>query len=382
MLSDVSLPFLPEEIVTDIFKRLPVKSLIRFQCVSKQWKNLIKAPSFVQEHLHHHTTHQNPSLLIEHFRRNNLLNLCLLDREMQFRELENLPSIGSLMGVHVVGSCHGLICLTDYSINPPAPLLWNPATRDVRRMPVTLADFPVFGHFGFGFSPPKNDYKIVRFYGTNMIYKVEVYSLSTGSWKDLHFDNIKDLSIFGDGVTIKGVMFWYGSRRGAVIKGSDVIISLDLATEVFTVTPSPASLSHVGVKLAVCEEKLVIISRLQMVNSQGACIYFGVMEEGVRGSFEGRWSLRRIYGYDCDPFQLYVGTIWMNRIVCFAYGMNRLIGETEVKMENAEPKCGLYIINISTNERNWFAIPGPRHGYCASVCNYVESLVQIGDIQH
>ncbi|KAI9095299.1 hypothetical protein K1719_026333 [Acacia pycnantha] len=185
--------------------------------------------------------------------------------------------------------------------------------------------------------------------------------------------------MFDHCVTIKGVMFWYGSRLG---DDSDVIISLDLETEVFTVTPSPTLLCHLGsVRLAVCDEKLVIISSPYMINSQHACIYFGVMEEGVRGSFEKRWNLSWTYSYDCDPFKLYVGTIWRNRIVCFDYGMIRLIGETEVETENAEPKCGLYIINGTTNERKWFSIPGHGYGFSASVYNYVESLVQIGDIQ-
>ena len=35
-------PCLPQEIITNIVVRLPVKSLIRFQCVCKDWKNLFR----------------------------------------------------------------------------------------------------------------------------------------------------------------------------------------------------------------------------------------------------------------------------------------------------------------------------------------------------
>ena len=56
-------PFLPGDVIVNILKRLPAKSLIRFQCVCKDWKNLIKTSSFIQDHLHH-SSHQNPSLFL------------------------------------------------------------------------------------------------------------------------------------------------------------------------------------------------------------------------------------------------------------------------------------------------------------------------------
>ncbi|KAK4269666.1 hypothetical protein QN277_022794 [Acacia crassicarpa] len=50
-------PFLPQEIITNIFSFLSVKSLIKFQCMCNYWKNLIKtpSPSFIAAHLHHST---------------------------------------------------------------------------------------------------------------------------------------------------------------------------------------------------------------------------------------------------------------------------------------------------------------------------------------
>ncbi|XP_020093519.1 putative F-box protein At1g47790 isoform X1 [Ananas comosus] len=52
----------PIDVVAEILVRLPVKSLIRFQCVSKTWRSLILDPSFM--HSHRRRSQQKPFLLI------------------------------------------------------------------------------------------------------------------------------------------------------------------------------------------------------------------------------------------------------------------------------------------------------------------------------
>ena len=150
--------YLPREIINNILKRLPVKSLIRFQCVCKEWKNLFKTRSFIAEHLRH-STRQNDFLLFNRSsndRKPRILHLCLINRDMQVIEYEKVPPYVS--NRYIVGSSNGLLCLGSWYF-----ILWNLATREVFRVPKVKLKCTVICLVGFGFSTIVNDYKIASF---------------------------------------------------------------------------------------------------------------------------------------------------------------------------------------------------------------------------
>lgn len=112
-------PFLPEEIIVNIVKRLPVKSLIRFQCVSKRWGTLLKTPFFI--HHDHHSTlrNQNPTILLHDAEDDNAPNpFSLLDHNLQIRQMENPNLPTPLSNLDVLDYVNGLVCLLDYQIDP------------------------------------------------------------------------------------------------------------------------------------------------------------------------------------------------------------------------------------------------------------------------
>ncbi|XP_028787965.1 putative F-box protein At4g38870 [Neltuma alba] len=135
--------FLPQEIIVNILKRLPVKTLIRFQCVCKNWKNLLKDPLFIADQLRH-SSHRPYFLVQQLYRTNNSLYLCSFDRDFQLHEAHNPPLIDydlsssdSFSVVRMIGSSNGLLCveLCDHYVSPHKLLVWNPAIKEVTEVP-------------------------------------------------------------------------------------------------------------------------------------------------------------------------------------------------------------------------------------------------------
>ncbi|XP_054779388.1 F-box/kelch-repeat protein At3g23880-like isoform X1 [Prosopis cineraria] len=308
---DSDTPFLPEEIMIDILKRLPVKSLIRFQCVCQRWKNLFKTSSFIAEHLNHSS--KNPSLLFQTYDRFDCLQM--LNYEMQVLEVqfEILPLIGSFRRAQIIGCSNGLFCVKrDYTVLPlPSLLVWNPATREVRQIPEPINHDGDFYEFGFGFSPIVNDYKIViareteiDLEGNGVSYRItgaEVYSLSEGSWKEIQVGDVGVLNLVGLPVTVNGAIFWNGYKmdRDYLKVCEEVIVSFDIAMEVFTFIPSPSEIDSCN--LTVHENKLAILSRLMNGYGESSVIDLWVTEE-VAGASEERWSWTRKYSISTCPF--------------------------------------------------------------------------------
>ncbi|XP_054778176.1 F-box/kelch-repeat protein At3g23880-like [Prosopis cineraria] len=386
-------PFLPEEIVTNILKRLPVKSLIRFQCVCKRWKNLFKTPSFIAEHLLY-PTHQNPSLLIIHNSSTcKPLHLRLLDCEMHVREVQNAPLIGSLPDVGIIGSSNGLLCVAlDQSLFLcNSLLLWNPAIGEVRQIPRSrTVEFPMWECIvGFGFSPIVNDYKIVKIYDgpgcDDAISVVEVYSLSTGLWKEIEFGSLEGVSLFHGTGTANGAIFWWGLRRGVEEQGeddTDLIVSFDIEMEVFVLIPWPplSDRDNSTVKFAVYEDKFAALS-LSNIGTFPDYLYSSIdlwVLEECTGSPTERWCWTKKYARNHCPSMLKLGALWRNEIVCIDFGMPRLTNESERETENDGRKAGMYLLNMTTNEFKMFAIPGC--GNDCRVLNHVESLVPVWNI--
>ncbi|KAK4259384.1 hypothetical protein QN277_005722 [Acacia crassicarpa] len=236
---------LPKDVIISILVRLPVRSLIRFQCVCKEWKFRFRSPSFIAEHLQH-SAHQEPFLFFDDYGKFEPYRAYLLNCEMRVVEIPSDPYVDTVRCVWAVNSCNGLICLA-LSTLPPTLFLyvWNPAIREARLVhggEDYLEDENF--HIGFGFSSTVNDYKIVKIrdcdYGC-LVSHVEVYSLNIGTWKEVEFGKLDDVVISSDGFNFNGAIFWIGSKLGADEDEDDIdiIVSFDIATELFTLIPMP-----------------------------------------------------------------------------------------------------------------------------------------------
>ncbi|KAL3508921.1 hypothetical protein ACH5RR_028322 [Cinchona calisaya] len=256
---------IPTDILREILRRLPVKSLIRFRCVCRSWCAFITSPEFIALHLSRRYHADDTNILIMLFiqetkkyvlsfhSNNESLDTIAPDLEV--------PIFHDFGTAGLLGPSNGIVCIaTRKDI-----CLFNPATRKFRRLP----DCP-FGcpqdffrcseHSGFGYDPITNDYKVIRLVMLwhledrhTYAFRAEIYNLSTNAWREL--DNIyrEHLSNASVSISFKGSLHW------SVL---DCVLSFHLNSEEFTEIEYPPSyvFTRPGVhNLAVLDESLALI---------------------------------------------------------------------------------------------------------------------------
>ncbi|XVF12668.1 hypothetical protein REPUB_Repub08aG0138800 [Reevesia pubescens] len=245
---------LPQDTITDILSRLPVKSLTRFKSVSKNWARLTSSPAFLSAHLRRSSP--DPSLLIRRYHTQSGwdFGIWLITNPTQnyrIAQLFDIPVLESLpLFPKIVGSVDGLVCLDVSPCYGSDFVLWNPGTKQFKRLPFPLITStrsnPIWLVFlGFGFDSFNNDYKLVRIVSFRSndalpIMRVEVYSWKDGVWKEI--EESFDLAVLcggQDGVVVDGSLNWVaiGLQRFADRK---VVISFDMGRGVFKTIPLPA----------------------------------------------------------------------------------------------------------------------------------------------
>ncbi|KAK4259340.1 hypothetical protein QN277_005682 [Acacia crassicarpa] len=390
MASESNKPFLPFDIIINILKRLPIKSIVRFQCVCKDWKNLFAIPSFIAEQVLH-SARENPLLLIHDYdykyRRSSLR---LLNQKMETAEVLSTHSIDSFgRRWRINGSCNGLLCVeldTEQGRFPVSYLLWNPVMNEVREVPQTLNDFSSLSMVGFGYSSVINDFKIVRLYHPEMLKKKEdqisfntlnraqMFSLSTGLWKELEFGAL-NTELSDDAVCVNGNIFW------VELGFFPLIVSFHIAIEMFTFTTMQTLPSSVDIaELFLCPYRpLVHGNKLAMCDGKRSStysIYIWVVEEG--DSEYGK-SLICTEKYKIGPLAtvLTPQCIWRNQIVC-----NYVLGEFEGKgkdKDKGDLNDSLHLFNLTTKEWTKFHKFSAAYYRC-SFFNYERSLVSVCNI--
>lgn len=241
---------LPEDVVMEILSRLPVKSLIRFKAVNKSWYALIRNPDFIARHLRLATSskhHRGVVLNRDHeITRTPWVSLHSNDTLEVSRYVDILRFFPQDVEELVVfGPCNGILCLfgvpadrnDDYG-RSNGIVLWNPATRESKTVPIihrppTVPSTFSFS-FGFGIDPKTNDYKVIRILNFNfLLCVVEVYSLSTDSWRMIDTSLNPNYRVNSPRFPsyLNGVHHWWACERGN--RDRRLMLSFDMSNEVF-----------------------------------------------------------------------------------------------------------------------------------------------------
>ncbi|KAL0348117.1 UNVERIFIED_CONTAM: F-box protein [Sesamum angustifolium] len=189
---------------------LPTDSLVRFQCVCKAWRDLIRDSTFINQHLELRKSKGKGyllSVLMDYDPDRTFSLLC--DKTFEEALEIHIPFQSAEMSLIVIGSCNGLLCLSDTQRYGTALYLCNPYIRRYR-----VINHPITGVgessdpkndsivLGFGYYDKTDDYKIVRVVApddehdddldlsskhckTAEHIKVDVYSSIANSWKNV-----------------------------------------------------------------------------------------------------------------------------------------------------------------------------------------------------
>ncbi|XP_071717698.1 F-box only protein 8-like [Rutidosis leptorrhynchoides] len=179
-----------EVLFSEILSRLPVKSVLRFRCVSKQWYSLLSSQSFKNKHLDRITVdvQQNPNMFLQISGRDCQVHED--DASGLITHTRPLPFISKYdKSVVILASFHGLVC-AGVLLDPRHYLysdlyLWNPLTDEFKRLPKTHyhSYTDLNPRCGLYYSSSDNDYKLLC---VNPIDdRVYSYSLKNDSWRNM-----------------------------------------------------------------------------------------------------------------------------------------------------------------------------------------------------
>ncbi|KAL9240526.1 hypothetical protein vseg_014734 [Gypsophila vaccaria] len=237
---------LPHDLITqNILTRLPVKPLVRFKSVSKQWYSTISSPQFGLAHFSFPRPSSVESLLIRS--NDNFKLFCYENGDINLHKIDVDFDVGNEKLI-LVGSCNGLVCLG--SISGRLFIIWNPITREFRKYTdVGIGKFDADGWmvtWKFGYVSGVDDYKIVCIYKKLFVgsIKVYVFSLRSNKWRRINNDpahNFSDSStierLHKPGVLVNETLYWMGGVPSMLEGLERKILSFDLALELFDTFP-------------------------------------------------------------------------------------------------------------------------------------------------
>lgn len=183
--------YIPFEIQEYIIKRLPVKSLIKFISVSKQWKSFITSSKFIADY-HMDQQHKLVTYFdLEDFKKKYVS--VVDDDTFPQKEVPAIvpASVKQFKQSTIVGSSRGLFCIYNFYERPSnsgtnMAVIWNPAIRKsiVFDVPNVL-EFPYANFMGFGVCPSTGDVKVVKitYVDIDNLLKLDTMELDTSQTK-------------------------------------------------------------------------------------------------------------------------------------------------------------------------------------------------------
>ncbi|KAL4616262.1 hypothetical protein ACB092_07G185900 [Castanea dentata] len=209
--------YLPDDIVLNILANLPVKSVLRFRCVSKTWDSSITTPDFISTHLNLNLNNNNNLAYLISIRSNTTIRSFIGGYDHTFNRISEYPIPSGLPLSHAYSACNGLVCLTQYESFFADIHLWNPSIRKFKRLPDSSLPQYYCISTGFAYDSKTNDYKVVKISQKRspdnhwVEHGAEVYTLSSNSWRRVEMsltNNTVGLIKNQTSIFVSGALHW------------------------------------------------------------------------------------------------------------------------------------------------------------------------------
>ncbi|KAL3503491.1 hypothetical protein ACH5RR_037940 [Cinchona calisaya] len=382
---------LSEDLLREILVRLPVKSLLKFCCVSKAWCDLINSPYFADMRLGHSKNH-----------RVFLIMQCLNDEKkalLSFHSDYLSPSRGiagagevapnlklpssthSFSSLRLFGSCNGIVCLAELVIwsNYDLDKFWSNSDSDkiylcnlATRQFLTLPPSP-FGcpdefmevqisttGLGLGFDPSTKDYKLVKFIeyffaesSAPPVGGVQIYQLRTNSWRKLEGDvsgpsAIVPCQCFPVSILINGFLIMHWCATYMCDNLWHGILSFNMSTEAFQKIELPPcdKPGRIAFNLAVLNDSLAFIlfgSRFSepppILTTEHSIDIWVMMEYGIKESWVKKYSIHPFSLSGCAPLRVFAPCSSWNNDILLLESENGHFISCSLKDNNCQEIC-------------------------------------------
>lgn len=276
-MSKMSVTDLPEAVIMEILLELPVKTLLICKSVCKLWYYMISSDYFINCHLQRAiiSSWDNPTLLKIQNPAGGLafatskLDLVVHQPQQNNKAADNGQALSSypvdfdhlhlphlFAYCRVVGSCNGIICLSNRFNN--VVYLWNPSIRKCRKLPIPggllMIKSPV--KIGFGYDSISNDYKVLRIVferKNGLVPLVQVYSTNADCWKEFRTPILMNWNFAAHlqtNIVVKGVLFF---------DGGDELISFDSHKDILGLVPFPSCIFRKRSQLLDFEGSVAVV---------------------------------------------------------------------------------------------------------------------------
>ncbi|CAL9221648.1 unnamed protein product [Arabidopsis halleri] len=290
---------LPQDLVEEILSRVLVTSMRTVRSICKNWNALSKDPIFTNKYIRNvAASGEREFVMIKEYSvylvgvnlhgiQNNNVGLSI-KRKGRLISMDNTVR---RFCISQVFHCNGLLlCVSGKNMDDNRLVVWNPYCCKPKWIKPTIYTYATEAErFALGYDKSCGSHKILRLFGDSL-NKIEIYDLSSNSWRIPNVTLDRDIVYMQQGVSLKEKTYWYARDKESEDK---YLFSFDFTRERFGPRLPLPFMYFDDVSLSVVKEEQLAV----LVKRWDTC----EMEIWVTDKIEPEVSWSRFLKVDIKP---------------------------------------------------------------------------------